>query len=195
MEDSPHGLLRINTLCDTAGCEQGWYPTTTMPPGPPMLLSPPVPLSHQLLPVHNFQLAFTTSSYIKHPRVKVYPLEDKPLGVHKVSSKFTHDVVTPPNSTVACDKPGPKKCDKHSQDPKEAWEAIYPEGSINPSATIPGGFSFYLAGPQEFKDRLVNATEAVFSYRMMLQEDWEWVKGGKLPGLCECCRAAATRRV
>jgi hypothetical protein len=66
-----------------------------------------------------------------------------------------------------------------------AWEAFYPEGSINPSATIPGGFTFYLKGPLDFAKRLESATEALFSYRVMFEEEWEWVKGGKLPGLCK----------
>jgi predicted Zn-dependent protease with MMP-like domain len=32
--------------------------------------------------------------------------------------------------------------------------------------------------------------EAIFSYRMMLQDEWEWVKGGKIPGVCEFCDMA-----
>ncbi|KAJ7574448.1 hypothetical protein C8J56DRAFT_1008035 [Mycena floridula] len=43
-------------------------------------------------------------------------------------------------------------------------EAFIQKGSINPSGEIPG-----------------NVVEAVLSYRMMLQEDWQWVKGGKFP--------------
>ena len=56
---------------------------------------------------------------------------------------------------------------------------------MNPSGSIPGGFGPYLSGPTAFAKRLETAKEAIFSYRLMLQKDWEWVKGGKLPGICE----------
>ncbi|TFK65183.1 hypothetical protein BDN72DRAFT_845832 [Pluteus cervinus] len=68
--------------------------------------------------------------------------------------------------------------------PKEAWEAFYPKGSINPNAPLPGGFSFYLSGPTAFANALSDgATEVILSYRVMLETEWEWVKGGKLPGI------------
>ncbi|KAJ7643653.1 polysaccharide lyase family 14 protein [Roridomyces roridus] len=58
-----------------------------------------------------------------------------------------------------------------------------PNGSINPAAAIPGGFGLYVAGPVAFSEKLATgSTHAVLSYRM-LQEGWEWVKGGKLPGI------------
>jgi len=70
---------------------------------------------------------------------------------------------------------------------KQLGEAFYPKGSINLSADIPGGFSFYLSEPQEFADRLDSETgsEVVMSHRVMLQDQWEWMKGGKLPGVCK----------
>lgn len=131
-------------------------------------------LKSQLLPIDEFEIGFSTSSSIEHACVLKCPLDDKALGVHKVASRLKHPIVRPPEATAPC-----------SLAPSLAWEAFYPEGSINPSGTIPGGLSFYLYGPPEFKARLATATEAVMSYRMMLQQDWEWVKGGKLPGLCE----------
>ncbi|KAJ7213984.1 hypothetical protein GGX14DRAFT_444723 [Mycena pura] len=76
--------------------------------------------------------------------------------------------------------------------PPRAWEVFYQKGSINPrsqpTAPIPGGFGFYLAGPTPFRvaAKLSSGTGAVhvvLSYRVMLQEGWEWVKGGKLPGI------------
>jgi len=66
---------------------------------------------------------------------------------------------------------------------KSHGKPFFPEGSINPSGTIPGGFGFYLSGPSNFAKRLESATEALFSYRVMFEEGWEWMKGGKLPGL------------
>ena len=135
---------------------------------------------------YDFDFGFTTCKHIQHPKIQLFDLDDHQLGVHKVSSKTTHNVVQPPlvNSGSL-------------PSPETAWEAFYPKGSINPSADIPGSFSFYLSGPREFADRLEAASEAVMSYRMMLQDGWEWNKGGKLPGVCkfylllnsrECCQ-------
>lgn len=131
-----------------------------------------------LLPVSHFQHGFTTNSALHVVKVDQVPLRDAELHVHKVTSRTSHEVVsTPP----------PAHPDPEFTPPDVAWEAFYPKGSINPSASIPGGFGFYLTGPQAFTKSLENgATEAVMSYRMMLQEDWEWVKGGKLPGICKC---------
>jgi hypothetical protein len=96
---------------------------------------------------------------------------DSIIALTSVSwSKTIHKVVQPPNSNLG-DLPSPQM----------AWEAFYPKGSINPSADIPGGFTLF----QKFADRLQTASEVVMSYRMMLQEGWEWRKGGKLPGVCK----------
>ena len=126
----------------------------------------------------DFELGFTTSKYIQHPKIQIFELDDHQLGVHKVASRTTHKVVQPPISTLINSGSHPS--------PEIAWEAFYPEGSINPTADIPGGFSFYLSGPKDFADRLETASEVVMSYRMMLQDGWEWKKGGKLPGVCKC---------
>ena len=131
-----------------------------------------------LIPISEFITGFTTSSYVHHKNVQHVPLADKELGVHKVTSRTTHNLVKPPPASTSCNAPS------------LAWEAVYPKGSINPSATIPGGFEFYLSGPSNFSQSLETASEVIFSYRMMLQDEWEWVKGGKLPGVCESCDLA-----
>jgi len=124
-----------------------------------------------LIPRSDFITGFTTCELIDHPKIENVILDDRQLGLHKVSSGTTHHVVQFPTSPDVTGVP------------KTAWEAFYPQGSVNPSGEIPGGFGFYLAGPSAFAKRLEIASEAMFSYRMMLQEDWEWVKGGKLPGI------------
>jgi hypothetical protein len=49
---------------------------------------------------------------------------------------------------------------------------------------------FYLAGPKEIASLLdQGAKEAVFGYRVMFEKGWEWVKGGKLPGMCAYTRS------
>ncbi|KAJ3893855.1 hypothetical protein GG344DRAFT_42377 [Lentinula edodes] len=134
-------------------------------------------LYHPLVPISYFQCGFTTStlSISSNPSLAIVDLIDEFIGVHKISSRTAH-----PLSNCNC---------VYLPPPPLAWEAFYPTGSINPSAEIPGGFGFYLSGPKEFSDGLLSssdgtrAEEILMSYRMMLQSDWEWAKGGKLPGV------------
>lgn len=129
-----------------------------------------------LIPVENFKNGFTTCVHLKDDRLGHVPLGDKALGVHKVSSRTKHEIVTPPPS--------------HSSStalpsPTLAWEAFYPKGSINPGGENVGGFTFYLSGPDSFASQLKGgAQEVLMSYRMMLEDKWEWAEGGKLPGFC-----------
>ena len=130
-----------------------------------------------LIPIEDFQSGFTTCSALRLDKVIYVPLNDNELGVHKISSRTSHKLVTPP--PINPDLSG-------LPSPTLAWEAFYPKGSINPSAPIPGGFGLYLSGPTSFAECLNDgAQEVVLSYRMMLEDGWEWVKGGKLPGICE----------
>lgn len=122
------------------------------------------------------QNAWTTcSARIEKPGVEVLLLDDRKLQVHKVTSSTSHHLVSPP-SGVGSTVPNPNV----------AWEAFYPKGSINPQGPVPGGFGFYLAGPLGFQAGLKTANEVLFSYSVMLDKEWDFVKGGKLPGICEC---------
>ncbi|KAJ6504722.1 polysaccharide lyase family 14 protein [Mycena vitilis] len=130
-----------------------------------------------LIPVDAFRSGFTACPSLVVRNVKQVALTDSDLGVHKVTSRTNHPLVPPPPSDS-------EHSDADWPNPSLAWEAFYPQGSINPSAPIPGGFGFYLSGPSAFSSKLESgATHVVLSYRMMLQSGWEWVKGGKLPGI------------
>lgn len=130
-----------------------------------------------LFPISQYESGFTTSrTNIIFDRITQVSLSDSAVGVHKSSTRLPHKLVKPPVAGAAFDDSNP---------PELAWEAFYPEGSINPSSTIPGGFGFYLSGPPDFAYRLESAAEAFFSYRVMFEEEWEWAKGGKLPGICK----------
>ncbi|KAJ7643707.1 polysaccharide lyase family 14 protein [Roridomyces roridus] len=144
-------------------------------------------LSHHLFPVSSFSTAFTTYCFNLGPRgidsaacptlhvpgVDSVALRDADVGTTPRRGRATGSGLSPPDLSEV-DWPAPSL----------AWEAFYPNGSINPAAAIPGGFGFYVAGPAAFSEKLAaGATHAVLSYRMMLQEGWEWVKGGKLPGI------------
>lgn len=123
-------------------------------------------------PPYEYELGWTTSPAVDHPSVFRLPLSDTLLGVHRVMANLSHNVVPSPLT--------------HSQDDQDlSWEAVYPKGSISPSGNIRGGFGFYLRGPAGFEEKLRTVNEAVFSYSVMFQDGWEWVKGGKLPGACE----------
>ncbi|KAI5120819.1 hypothetical protein M0805_003215 [Coniferiporia weirii] len=113
---------------------------------------------------YNFSSAWTTSSTVDLSFVQHVELSERVLRVHGVHSR--PDVVLAPNSS-------------HSQ---MAWRAFYPKGSINPKGRIPGGFGLYLSGPNFFEEKLEGAKEVLFGYSVLFEEDWEWVKGGKLPG-------------
>jgi len=57
-------------------------------------------------------------------------------------------------------------------------QLFYPEGSINPVGWPQGGSQFYAAPLDVSK-----ASSLTFEYKVFFPSDFEWVKGGKLPGL------------
>ncbi|KAI0628806.1 polysaccharide lyase family 14 protein [Trametes polyzona] len=63
----------------------------------------------------------------------------------------------------------------------QAMQVHYPKGSFKPSAKPQGGVSFYAPGPASVD--LTTAKEATLSYSIFFPEGFEFVKGGKLPGL------------
>ncbi|KAJ8697260.1 hypothetical protein PTI98_007057 [Pleurotus ostreatus] len=128
-----------------------------------------------LLPVPEFLSGFTTCPSLSTELLTIISLDDHCLGVHKITRRTTHEVVEPPKEPrqdIPC-------LSNTIPSPTVAWEAKYTKGSINPSAPIPGGFGFYLSGPSDFLESLrCGAQEVLLSYRMMLSDDWDWMKGG-----------------
>jgi hypothetical protein len=59
-----------------------------------------------------------------------------------------------------------------------ALQILYPQGSINPGNKPQGGTEFY-AKPLD----LAGATNTSLQYSVYFPPDFEFVKGGKLPGL------------
>ena len=64
-----------------------------------------------------------------------------------------------------------------------SMQAHYPKGSYNFDNSPQGGFSFYAPGPSSVD--LTTAKEATFGYNIYFPSGFDFVKGGKLPGLCE----------
>lgn len=112
------------------------------------------------------------------PALKLIALSDSALGVHRAQSNLPRPLVKPPSPVGPTNNALPA--------PKSAYQATYPKGSINPTATIPGGFGFYLSGEQSFTSKLKGSApkEVVMSYRLMLEKGFQFQKGGKLPGIC-----------
>lgn len=135
-------------------------------------------MEHLLFPEeYSYSSAWSTSSLVHLPHVQHIELSDAELGVHAVDTRTKHTTVAVPDIPYLSDTP--------LQEAQKAWEAFYPNGSINPSGKIPGGFGFYLSGPKLFSEKLSEAKEVLFGYSVLFQEDWDWAKGGKLPGICK----------
>jgi hypothetical protein len=67
---------------------------------------------------------------------------------------------------------------------KRAMEAVYAAGSWNFQQKPLGGISFYAGGPSDHAQALAGAKEATFAYSVYFQPGFDFVMGGKLPGLC-----------
>ncbi|KAF5353429.1 hypothetical protein D9756_007902 [Leucocoprinus leucothites] len=70
---------------------------------------------------------------------------------------------------------------QNSPDGVKSLKAHYPKGSYKPSVDPCGGVSFYAPGPTSVD--LTTAKEALFSYSVYFPQGFDFVKGGKLPGL------------
>lgn len=92
------------------------------------------------------------------------PLSDATLKPQKLLSTLSHKYTPAP-------------------DGKLAMQAHYPKGSYTFGHGVEGGISFYSAGPTNVD--LTTAKEATLGYSVMFDQDFEFQKGGKLPGLCK----------
>ena len=95
---------------------------------------------------------------------KAVPFSDATFRPTNEIKGLTHDVVKAPDGVPSI-------------------QSKYPKGSFKPSATPRGGISFYAPGPEDVD--LTTAAEATLSYSVLFEDGFDFVKGGKLPGLCE----------
>lgn len=91
------------------------------------------------------------------------PFNDATLPVTNAIKDLSHDIVSAPDGVLS-------------------MQAHYPKGSFTPSHTPRGGISFYTPGPDAVD--LTTAKEATLSYSVLFPDGFDFVKGGKLPGLC-----------
>ncbi|EKM83147.1 hypothetical protein AGABI1DRAFT_34922 [Agaricus bisporus var. burnettii JB137-S8] len=110
-----------------------------------------------LFPIADKLLSWTTI-----PSDGSLPLSDSTFRPQKEIKDLSHDYIDAP-------------------DGKKSMKAHYPKGSYNFQHTPKGGFSFYAPGPEDVD--LTTAKEATFGYSVYFPEGFDFVKGGKLPGL------------
>jgi hypothetical protein len=117
-----------------------------------------------------FREGFTTSSsHSSNPCLTSISLETLlHSATHKTTSSPPYPIIT--------------------KDSKDACRAFYPKGSINPQGDVKGGFGMYVRAPDEgsWREKMANAKEVMWSYRVMFQKEFGWAKGGKIPGVCAC---------
>lgn len=100
-------------------------------------------------------------------KVHTERLDDGHLGVHHVSIGTTHKRFQLADGT-------------------RVWEAFYVNGSYTPSGPVRGGFGLYLGGPKgKWKQFVDLHSQITMSYAVYFEEGFDFVKGGKLPGLCK----------
>ena len=124
--------------------------------------------------VRLFPVSQGTSSWsVSRAAADALPLSDATFRPEKDITELSHNYVDAPDGV-------------------QSMQAHYPAGSYKPSASPRGGISFYAPGPADVD--LTTAKEATLSYSVLFPSGFEFVKGGKLPGLCEWLRFPRVRR-
>lgn len=113
-----------------------------------------------LFPVHTHS-HWTTAPDLSN----ALPLADSTFRPFDEITSLSHDYVDAPDGQLS-------------------MQAYYPAGSYNFQHSPQGGFSFYAPGPSSVN--LEDAKEATFSYSVYFPHGFDFVKGGKMPGLCKC---------
>lgn len=120
-------------------------------------------ISSPLFPVSPQLSYWSTSASIPD----ALPLSDTTFRPHNKISALKHPYVDAPDGELS-------------------MQAFYPAGSYNFDNTPQGGFSFYAPGPASVD--LTTAKEVTFGYTAYFPAGFDFVKGGKVPGLCGSSR-------
>ncbi|OJT02033.1 hypothetical protein TRAPUB_7567 [Trametes pubescens] len=121
--------------------------------------TPRASISSPLFPVSPQLKYWTTDPSLPSPS----PLSDATFRPHNQITALAHPYVNAPDGELS-------------------MKAHYPAGSFTFSNTPQGGISFYAPGPASVD--LTTAKEATFGYSVYFPSGFQFVKGGKLPGLC-----------
>ena len=118
-------------------------------------------LSSPLFPVSPQLSYWTTSTSISG--ASPLPLADSTFRPHNQITALAHPYVDAPDGELS-------------------MQAFFPAGSYNFQNSPQGGFSFYAPGPASVD--LTTAKEATFGFTTYFPSGFDFVKGGKIPGLC-----------
>ncbi|KAI0818500.1 hypothetical protein BC629DRAFT_1278600 [Irpex lacteus] len=117
-------------------------------------------LSSPLFPVSPQLKYWTTSTSVSGATVS--PLSDATFRPHNQISALKHSYVNAPDGELS-------------------MQAFFPAGSYNFQNSPQGGFSFYAPGPASVD--LTTAKEVTFGFTAYFPSGFNFVKGGKIPGL------------
>lgn len=126
-------------------------------------------ISSPLFPVSPQLNYWTTSSKISG----ALPLTDSTFRPHNQITALQHPYVDAPDGELS-------------------MQAYFPAGSYNFQNSPQGGFSFYAPGPTSVD--LTTAKEATLGYTAYFPAGFDFVKGGKVPGLCTSLSATVAWR-
>lgn len=156
---APSGETAPSSAATTAKTASSQKPESTKESSPSSSSSS-IPVLNNLIkalfPVSNSQ-SWSTSSADSKP----LPMADSTFRPTNLISSLTHSYV--------------------QKEGKSSMQAHYPKGSWNFQQEPLGGISFYAGGPASVD--LTTAKEATFGYSVFFPEGFDFVKGGKLPGL------------
>ncbi|KAL7282902.1 hypothetical protein ACG7TL_002318 [Trametes sanguinea] len=125
---------------------------------PPSNLTARASISSPLFPVSPQTSYWTTDPDLPSPS----PLSDATFRPHNQITALAHPYVNAPDGRLS-------------------MKAHFPAGSYTFTHTPQGGFSFYAPGPASVD--LTTAKEATLGYTVYFPSGFDFVKGGKLPGL------------
>jgi hypothetical protein len=121
---------------------------------------PAVKLPSTLFPGASPLQYWTTSTSVSG----ALPLDDNTFRPTKEITALKHPYVNAPDGELS-------------------MQAFFPAGSYNFQNSPQGGFSFYAPGPSSVD--LTTAKEVTFGYTAYFPAGFDFVKGGKVPGLCK----------
>ncbi|TFK19740.1 hypothetical protein FA15DRAFT_723298 [Coprinopsis marcescibilis] len=153
-----HPTLRLQT---STGFLQSVQPTVIWTHAMQSLIQRDIHTSNSLFPLSQGLSSWSTSNTVQNS----LPLSNQTLNPTKVASGLPLIYTPAPSSN-----PNSQSLLVH-----------YPTGSYRLGADPRGGISFYTSGPTSFD--FTSAKEATFAYAVFFPSDFDFVKGGKLPGL------------
>jgi hypothetical protein len=104
--------------------------------------------------------------------------------VQPIISSWTTSTAFPDTLPLSDDTLKPFKFIKAlSHNHTTAPDGVYSMKAHYPAGKPQGGFSFYTPGPDLLD--LTTTKEVTYAYSVLFQAGFDWVQGGRIPGLCK----------